>query len=374
MRKITGILTDALKSFVGEEEVRRAEAFPVLSYRELMQHVARLSYLNKDHLLFFRGQATDYINKAGASSFYPSIYRGERTTKAELEMRFDILSGASKRLIEAFSKQKIDGANDVRKRRYIQWSILQHYEVCATPLLDFTQSVRVACSFAFLNNDHNEAYIFVFGLPYVTNRISINSEHDLVNIRLLSICPPDALRPYYQEGYLAGTDESTTDFQSKEEFDFNARLIAKFKIPNSNSFWSTGFSAIPKIALYPRKDRIHELCQELGAELGTDADPGQLGLLLQAWVNLESHLLALARSRNENVYSAYEAMRVLQSSELLNTEALNRLDRFRKIRNAAVHRPEKTRPGEFSSARIEIEQMAEELRKIAAHLPNNSLQ
>lgn len=367
MRKITGTLTDELKSFVGNADVRRAEAFQVNSYRDLMHQVAKLSYLNKDHLLFFRGQTTDYINKAGASSFYPSIYRGERTTKSELEMRHDILTGASKRLVDAFSKNGIDGASDVRKRRYIQWSILQHYEVCSTPLLDFTQSVRVACSFALLNNLNDSAYIFVFGLPYLTNRISINSEHDLVNIRLLSICPPDALRPYYQEGYLAGTDEFSIDFQSKEEFDFNTRLIAKFKIPNRKSFWGKGFSSIPEIALYPRSDRIHELCEELSAELGTESDPTQLGLLLKAWVNLESYLLALVRSRNQNVYTAHEALRFLQSSQLiLDRSFFYRIENLRKIRNIAVHSPEKTRAGEFSSARIEMEKITEELKRIAA--------
>ena len=366
MRKITGILTNELKEFYGEEEVRRAEAFPVKTFRDLMQQVARLSYLNKDYLLFFRGQGANHVNKVGASSFYPSIFRGERTSKAELEIRFDVLAGASKRLVEAFSKSGIDGSSDIRKRRYIQWSILQHYEVCSTPLLDFTQSIRVASSFAFLNNSTDEAFIYVFGLPYLTNRISINSEHDLVNIRLLSICPPDALRPYYQEGYLAGTDELTIDFDSKEEFDFNSRLIAKFKIPNNNSFWNKGFSAIPEIALYPRNDRIQKLCEELGKELGTEDDPGQLGLMLQAWVRLESRLLDLARAKNENVRSVLEALRVLQNSQdLLDRKMFYQIDQIRKIRNIAVHTPDKARPGEFSATRIEMDKLTEELKKIS---------
>lgn len=71
-------------------------------------------------------------------------------------------------------------------------------------------------------DDNNEefGYVYVFGFPYITNRISRNSEHDLINVRLLSICPPTALRPYFQEGYLAGTDEVTTNFDSKSELDF----------------------------------------------------------------------------------------------------------------------------------------------------------
>jgi hypothetical protein len=37
-------------------------------------------------------------------------------------------------------------------------------------------------------------------------------QRDGKNVRLLSICPPDALRPCFQEGYLAGTGEVTTDY------------------------------------------------------------------------------------------------------------------------------------------------------------------
>ncbi len=200
MRSINGQLSSELSIVIGDQSVAKADPVEVSSYRKLMEHVARLSYANKDYLLFFRGQPNDYKNKAGASSFYPSIYRGERLSRSELEIRFDILSSASMRLSEAFTREKIEGAGEVRRRKYIQWSILQHYEVCPTPLLDLTHSVRVACSFAFLDSTGEDPYVFVFGLPYITNRISVNSEHDLVNVRLLSICPPDALRPFSKKG------------------------------------------------------------------------------------------------------------------------------------------------------------------------------
>lgn len=231
MRAIRGEQTPALQELLGDQPVAKADAIQVPTYRRLIEHVAQLSYANKDHLLFFRGQGRDFKNKAGASSFYPSIYRGERLPREELAVRFDVLTGASRRLVDAFERNGIAGTQEVRRRKYIQWSILQHYEVCPTPLLDFTHSVRVACSFATLDPDGDDAYVYAFGLPYITNRISVNSEQDLVNVRLLSICPPDALRPYFQEGYLAGTDEVTTDYESKDELDFTRRLIAKFQIP-----------------------------------------------------------------------------------------------------------------------------------------------
>lgn len=363
MRKITGALTKELIEHIGDNDVRKAPAFPVKDYRELMQHVARLAYANKDYMLFFRGQRSDKTNKAGSSTFYPSIYRGERISKSELEARVDILSSASKRLVDAFEKERVDGAGDVRRRKYIQWSILQHYEVCATPLLDFSQSVRVACSFAFLKEGTTDAYVFVFGLPYVTNRISVNSEHDIVNIRLLSICPPDALRPYYQEGYLAGSDEFTLDFHSKEEFDFNARLIAKFRIQNSSKFWNKGFSAIPEEALYPRHDKIDSLCKALGREFGTGQNPGQLGLLIHSWVKLESDLLDLAKKKSDAVRTAREAISVLSGHEIIDDNLVERIDRVRRVRNRSVHRPEKAKPDDMVSAKQEIDRLVVELSK-----------
>jgi hypothetical protein len=95
MRNITGDLTRGLAALVGTQPIAKAEAIPVPTYRGLMELVAQLSYLNKDHLLFFRGQSTDYKNKAGASSFYPSIYRGERLSRTELDVRFDVLTSAA---------------------------------------------------------------------------------------------------------------------------------------------------------------------------------------------------------------------------------------------------------------------------------------
>lgn len=203
-----------------------------------------------DHLFFFRGQGQDFTNKAGSSTLYPWIYRGERVSQDQIALRFEILTSASARLCNALEAAGIEGYKDVFRRPYIQWSILQHYEVCPTPLIDLTNSLRVACSFAYLSSDSNSPHVYVFGLPYVTNRISHNSEHYLVNIRLLSICPPDALRPYFQEGYLAGTEDVTTNYDNKSDLDFNRRLIAKFSLLGGKEFWSAGFQSFPRKVMW----------------------------------------------------------------------------------------------------------------------------
>jgi hypothetical protein len=355
MRSITGDLTPDLAAMVGSQPVAKADAIPVPTYRHLMEHMAQLSYANKDYLLFFRGQSTDYRNKAGASSFYPSIYRGERLSRTELDVRFDVLTSAARRLVDAFQRGGVAGAPEVGRRRYVQWSILQHYEVCPTPLLDFTQSVRVACSFASLDPNGEDPYVFTFGLPYISNRISVNSEHDLVNIRLLSICPPDALRPYFQEGYLAGTDEVTTDYGSKDELDFTRRLIAKFRISRDPSFWDGGFDPIPRAALYPDGDRMLDLCAGIRDEIGTDVEAGQLGRFLQSWAGLEARLMSLARQRHTRVFSVREAIDLLAREGLLPPDQRARLDALRATRNIAAHQPSKLKPGQLVAATTEVE-------------------
>ncbi len=204
MRQIYGHLTKELEGHTTSREVGKDSGYVVASFRKLVEQVAKLAYLNKDYLLFFRGQKNDYRNKADNSTFYPTIYRGDYLTQSELNFRFDKLNSASKILSELFKKNKIQGQYELRRKKFIQWSILQHYEVTETPLIDLTQSLRVACSFAQLYNDQNTAFVYVCGLPYYTNRVSINSEPDLVNIRMLSITPREGWRPYFQEGVLVG--------------------------------------------------------------------------------------------------------------------------------------------------------------------------
>lgn len=365
MREIKGTPTQELKDFLGNQEVSKADAFPVSSFSKLMDHIARLSYLNKDYLLFFRGQGTDHTNKAGATTLYPSIYRGERLSREELNLRFELLLGASHRLIDALQEEKLEGYQDVKRRKYIQWSILQHYEVCQTPLLDLTHSLRVACSFAFLSENKSDPYLFVFGLPYLTNRISINSEHDIVNIRLLSICPPDALRPYYQEGYLAGTDDITTDYDSKDELDFNNRLVAKFRLRRNGSFWGMGFKQIPASLLYPKNDKFQKICSSIQAEVEKEGvGPINLGRFLQEWADLENIVMSLARRYQEKVFSFREATMVLYKKELLPSQLQAQLESLRKLRNVTVHEPNRLESKDLTEALKQVVEVKTQLKKL----------
>ncbi|WP_159101601.1 FRG domain-containing protein [Acetobacter papayae] len=254
----------------------KAPPFPIESFRGLVEHIARLSYLNPDHLLFYRGQNSDFLNKAGSTTIYPGLYRSENTSKDELRHRFTLLDQAGKELVKRWAESKLDGLRDIRQKTYVQWSILQHYSVLETPLLDITHSLRVACSFAQHDATADRSIVYVLAMPQVTNRISINSEDDLVNVRLLSICPPSALRPHFQEGFLTGTTDVTWDFDNKTELDFRNRLIAKFSIPSGTKFWGRGFNSIPQESLYPNNDRVSAICDGLRESLKTELQAGDL--------------------------------------------------------------------------------------------------
>lgn len=263
MRSISPTLSPALEEHVGKNVVRKSAPFFVPTYTQLVREVATLAYQNKDYLFFYRGQDFDYLNKAESSTYYPSIYRRDILTNQEVRARFDMLELAEHYLADAFEQAELDGRQDVRRKSYIAWSILQHYGVCDTPLLDMTHSLRVAATFAQLNNPNENGIVAIFGMPYMTNRITYNSEHDLVIVRLLSICPPLALRPYFQEGYLAGTLDITRDYLNKSELDFNNRLVAKFSIPNDQSFWGENFERIPEELLFPGDDIIARICRDV---------------------------------------------------------------------------------------------------------------
>tara|TARA_R110002020_G_scaffold75065_6_gene191430 strand:- start:8568 stop:9686 length:1119 start_codon:yes stop_codon:yes gene_type:complete len=341
MRQIYGNLTKELRKHTSPKEVGKHSGYKVTTFRKLVEQVAKLAYLNKDYLLFYRGQKNDYRNKANNSTFYPTIYRGDYVSQQELDFRFDRLESACKILSQLFKENKIEGHTELRRKKYIQWSVLQHYEVTETPLIDLTQSLRVACSFAQIWNEQKTAFVYVFGLPYYTNRISVNSEHDLINVRLLSITPPEALRPYFQEGYLVGTDDLTNEYDNKSELDLNTRLIAKFEIPNNNRFWGTDFKRIPETALYPKKDRIESICREIGQEVSTDLAPSDLGNFLKLWTEMEQRLISEARKYKRNVFTTRDAIMVLARNEgnQIRYSIIKEFDALRNFRNRLVHNP-----------------------------------
>ena len=252
-------------------EVKKGKGYSVATYPDMVQAVASLSFSNPEYVLFFRGQGRDYKNAQHETTLHTSIFRStSRNLSYQIrENRFRRLERAEQLLTERYN---LEGRRKIRIFQILRWSLLQHYEVCLTPLLDLSHSLRVACSFAFQDHKGTEAFVYIFGLPQISGSVTASSENGIQTIRLLSICPPSALRPHFQEGYLVG-EYPTISLQSKEEYDrgeldFNRRLICKFRIPLEASFWPRGFSRIPQKALYPNeRDPVRKLFAHIRSDL-----------------------------------------------------------------------------------------------------------
>lgn len=251
-------------------EIRLSRSKAVKSFRELVKIIASISYNSPEYSLFYRGQARDYKLQADESSLYPSIYRmqGRSITQDELNRRFEILKKAENKLLNSFKNNNLVGHSKLANFRELVWAVLQHYEVCETPLLDITHSLRVAASFA-LEGSKSYGYVFVLGFPHIHGSISYYVEEELLNIKLLSICPPQAQRPYFQEGFLVGTFPATEE-SKQQKHDVANRLIAKFKIQKPG-FWDQNFYDIPHDALYPENDQVERICKEIIDQLEQDS-------------------------------------------------------------------------------------------------------
>jgi len=333
VRPIELRLTPELDKYTNGGDVAKSPAYKISTYRKLVEQVARLAYLHKNQLLFFRGQGKDFQNKVAASTFYPTIYRGEYVSQEEIKSRFGVLDECCRQLRRIFQASKLEG----------------EYEVSRKTLLDFTHSLRVACSFAQAAAKEKDAFVYVFGLPYLSNRISINSEEDLVNVRLLSICPPQALRPYFQDGYQCGTTDLLWEYQDKTELDFNRRLIAKFLIPRQPRFWGKGFQMIPSSVFFPRGDQVEALCKQILPSARKELYPDPLGTFIREWSRFEKLLTTNAQSLDPKVQSALGAVATLQH--------------FRKFRNRAVHSPESVESEEIYAMTRQVREINAVLRK-----------
>ncbi|MCH6236665.1 FRG domain-containing protein [Cognataquiflexum rubidum] len=266
----SGMIKDWAKPF-SHDEILKSPPMKVNTYDELVGLVARILHYNREFVIYYRGQGKDYKNKAGHTLIPPSIFRENQNGKPrKMQKRFEVLEKKSEQLVELFRKASIKfaGTRMVNSYREIAWALLQHYEKCDTPLVDLTHSIHVACSFAFDRNTGSTGIVYVLGMPWQSDAIGYNSFEELVNLRLLNVCPPSAQRPFFQEGYLAGPfpNYKLDDPNRSNQFDFNRRLIAKFEIPIIEDFWGAGFQRIPREKLYQENDKILKLLEPIEKE------------------------------------------------------------------------------------------------------------
>jgi hypothetical protein len=247
-------------------KIRCSDGSPVKTFKELVNEVALVTLNNKNYEMYYRGQTIDYKDSTAIryrkntpkTIIYPSICRPEKKEDGSYKTS---IKGTQirKRYEELYNL--IDMANDREwKSNEYHFSLFQHYDILQTPLIDITQSLRVAASFSLRNSD--SGYLYVFGLPYPYQSISYFNDLGIVLVKLQNVCPVEALRPRYQEGYLVGKFPIRP---SKEASDNLAqRLVAKFYIDNKDGkFWDRDFQPMPKEVLYPENDECEIELKEL---------------------------------------------------------------------------------------------------------------
>lgn len=255
-------------------DVRKGVGHRVDSFFRLATKIAELQFRNPAHVLMFRGQSSDHRNLKNNTTLKPSLFRSVRGTRnppdqATLTARFEELVRADAELKTRYKAARLLGWERLERHRILRWAILQHYEVCPTPLMDVTHSLRIAASFAS-QGAVDEAFLFVIAVPNLSGAITASAEAGLQIVRLSSVCPPSAVRPHIQEGYLLGEYPDMEDFNQKElyphyEIDFGRRLVAKFRFDPKRFWKSDKFPIVDPEALYPsrRRDRLCDLTEEI---------------------------------------------------------------------------------------------------------------
>ncbi len=259
---------------ISNAKLRKAGTHRVSSFADLAMKVAELQFRNPSYVLLFRGQNKDHRDELG-TSLKPSLFRttgfdSSHTPNNRIHRRLMRLQAAERHLAENY-RTSIDrlGNTFVTRYRIVRWSILQHYEACRTPLLDVSHSLRISTSFAAIDNDGDTGYLYVLAVPHISGAVTVCAEEGLQTVRLASVCPPSAIRPHLQEGYLLGEYPEINDFDQKhyyrvEEVDFGRRLVAKFSF-KLHTFWNADFPKVPASALCPHDDPMLEFAAEIKA-------------------------------------------------------------------------------------------------------------
>jgi hypothetical protein len=249
----------------GNTGIVAADPMQVKTFAEMTDMVAKLAWFNKSHVLFFRGQTKEYKIGNRFPTIYPTYFRKYiKKEMSEQELK-DILSEKQEELKEKNHNRKprFHGASSVFGNLHIRWALLQHYNICDTPLIDVTQSLHVASSFALEHKDEKYAdckgIIYVLALPWPSKNYHNNKEEDIYLVRLAGVAPPQAKRPYRQEAFaVMSTDVDIKQFDRLERYDFAKRLVCKFEINNSNEFWGDYLKPLPESFLVPRDDIFYD--------------------------------------------------------------------------------------------------------------------
>ena len=275
----------------GKCQVRKTKGVEVENYADLAAKIAAIQFRNSNYVLLFRGQNYDHRlddSSKQNSTIRPTLFRRDKGYGVDhwnelIRGRYKNLNSAESQLIQKWRNRKFEFLSKLERSAVMRWSILQHYEVCDTPLLDVTHSLRIAASFASLNNPSgkteadvaddsmvDEAFIMVLAVPQISGGVTTCAYEEMQTLRLSSICPPTAIRANLQEGYLIGEYPELQTFDQKMKYelpetDFGKRLLAKFRF-TPKTFWAESdvFPQVFKQALYPNdSDELFDICNSI---------------------------------------------------------------------------------------------------------------
>jgi hypothetical protein len=249
---------------VGINRIIGTDPMEVNTYSEMVDMVSKLAWFNRQYVLFFRGQNEEYSIGSRFPTVYPTYFRKYIQKEISFENLIYTLGTKQDELKEKNHNrnQRFHGASSVFESLHVRWALLQHYNICDTPLVDITQSLHVAASFA-LQKESNETVktgiVYVFALPWPSRHYHINKEEDIYLVRLAGVTPPQAKRPYRQEAYAVMSRD--VDFKQRdnlERYDLAKRMVCKFEINDSIDFWGDSFNPLSESFLVPKDDIFYK--------------------------------------------------------------------------------------------------------------------
>lgn len=250
--------------------IAAAEPYKIGNYAQLNDLVAKLAHANRSYVLFFRGQKQEHRLGNRFPTIYPTLFRKHISQGISLDELFQQLENEQEmlRIRNHFRKPRFAGASSVMSSFQLRCALLQHYEICDTPMIDVSQSLHVATSFALGGNEKGSdksGIIYVLALPWPSKNYHNNKEEDLYLVRLAGITPPQAKRPYRQEAFaVMSNDLATTQIQNLDlqRLDFANRLVCKFEINKSKEFWNNIAQPLPKSFLSPKQDIFYQFMKK----------------------------------------------------------------------------------------------------------------
>ena len=279
----------AFRAFVGQEGISqglkhtRQDALdawrdsPIVAknYEQLIEIVSFIGVMNKRHALFFRGQGrhrdpVPAIFRRRWRSLSGTVHEIPKGPRALNRIWEHLGTQIGNIVREECARFPMPRPATLRMFREAMWAVAQHYELWPTPLIDLTQNLRIAASFALLG-EQREGNLYVAALPPSTNSVTYDADQHVVLARLQAVCPPVAKRPHYQDGFLAGRFpfESPTcnaiDSKPRSVSSLSRRLLVRIVLENgpgqgkddegsAGSFWSPDFPPMSASSLMPSVD------------------------------------------------------------------------------------------------------------------------